>query len=216
VVLLRHRNKTRLLLVRLSDQSVVQDWPIRIARGSWKVAGWQIDPAEYCGGSIWLSTSNDKVSAKHRDHALWRIDYGERSAKRGKDWKPRAVRLSEDRSISRASVLAYDDVALLMWEDGFNLVKPNKLRCFSCRLGAPTPGTPPGWLVEEEPYLLRSMPMSDAREIEHFGRKIMVPAAPRFPIHLMSCGGRYGAFHAIEDGPIGRKMELGEIRTRKS
>lgn len=176
VMLAQSQNRTALCLLDLANAKVEQAAVVRIARGYWRVKAWN-PRTDTAGGSLWLWTSNNKLSAKHRDSTLWRIDYGNAVKKpRGKiDGLPMKIeRLDEDREITGSTIINFDDFTLAMWNRGHGIKHVDPMRCRAYRHDdAAQP--------MDVSYLEPGLPFAPAGVTRHFDKDVEYPSVARVP-----------------------------------
>lgn len=189
VTLLATAGGARLCLLDLAEARLTQAVALRIPKGHWRVLAWRAGAAGE-GGEFWLHASNDKLSTRHRDSALWRVAYGAaagRGKKRAGAGLPvLAERLTEDRLVSGAAVTDFADLTLLLWQHGQGIKNVEPMRCMAHPLGAALQD-PPAWDCAR---LAESLPQAPAREVMAFGRTMQRPAEPLLPARGLDFAGQ--------------------------
>jgi hypothetical protein len=209
-MLLQIGGRGSLCLLDPAAAAITHTAPLRIARGAWTMKAWHV-PAGEAGGYVWLYTSNDKLSAKHRDATLWRIAYGAAAQAKAKknSLATRLERLTEDRVVTGSAILDYADFTLALWDHGLGVKHIEPLRCVAYPLAEAEPQA----AARLVPALADSLPHWPAQAIEHFGRPMEQPSRPRLPEQGFTFSGKrlamyptHGATPGFADG-----FELGEI-----
>ncbi|MGP0061291.1 MAG: hypothetical protein ACLPID_18625 [Beijerinckiaceae bacterium] len=206
--------KLHLVPLRLADGEALTPRRFALPSGWRSRLAWSPSPSG--GGAIWFYVSNEKLSATRRDRSLWRIDYGPSllTAKRASD-AIRVTRLSEDRVMTRTAILDYGDMALVMWEDGMNITRPNILRCFVYRRADKLGDNSaiPIWTCEAADDFLTSLPIKEGGESHWMGKPVLTPDTRKFPRNAFKFGKRFGAaVLAWHLNPYRTELTIGEIK----
>jgi hypothetical protein len=200
--------------VDLASASIAQQIPLRIARGTWEIKAWQVLP-DKAGGTVWLYTNNNKLSAKHRDWTLWRIAYGSAAKARPKDGAlpVQIERMTDDRVVTGAAVLTYPDFTLAFWNNGIGIKNAEPLRCFGYwrDVGASN------WQAHDIASVVTHLPRYPAGVTRHMGRLLESPSGPSLPERGVDFAGRALMVHALrESGRHPTGYVFGEIRTDRT
>jgi hypothetical protein len=210
-MLLQAEGRSFLCLLDPAAAKITHTAPLRIARGHWTMKAWHAMPGA-AGGYVWLHTSNDKLSTKHRDATLWRLAYGAAAQAKGKRTAALATRLerlTEDRVVTGAAILDYTDFTLALWNQGLGVKHIDPLRCVAYPLAVDEPQE----AAQAVPALTGSLPHWPAQTVEHFGRPTEQPARPRIPEQGFSFAGKRVAVYPLHGDLPGfaEGFELGEM-----
>jgi hypothetical protein len=190
VTVLHSEKRSYVCVLDLEAARLEEKALLRIARGRWSGLAWRAD-VQQPRGALWLYTNNGKLSAKHRETTLWRIDYALDTKQQR--LQIQTTRLTGEREVSGVCVIDYAPFTLACWNHGYAIKTVEAMRC---RVYS----HPQGVVAEagvDIASLQHGFPETPATEIESFGRTLKRPAHPALPVGGFELAGKYYLAHPL-------------------